>query len=240
MVLWRVIVKGERVQGVGFRESASHALNKSNIKGFARNLKESGKVELTLLFDGDESALRGLIKGIIGKISEKMPAAEGAEIDRTDRLTDDYTERQISQSERFEVRREDDLHEMVWALQGAGTLFAMATEKIDLLLEFKEEERAMRIASIRCELAHAQEKLQNAKNLELACLKEFIANPLIDIDRDALKRFVEFYYEFAEFREAPEDKRKSNLETMSRKVADMLKRLKELEDGLKGVGSKDS
>lgn len=57
MALWRVVVKGERVQGVGFREAAAHALTGQGMKGFARNLKESGEVELTLLFDGDKNVL---------------------------------------------------------------------------------------------------------------------------------------------------------------------------------------
>lgn len=81
MALWRVVVKGERVQGVGFRERAAHALNRLNVKGFARNLKEGGEVELTLLFDGDKTLLEGMINGIIKKIAEKMPMVEGAVID---------------------------------------------------------------------------------------------------------------------------------------------------------------
>lgn len=242
MALWRVVVKGERVQGVGFRERAAHALTRLNpsVKGFARNLKESGEVELTLLFDGDKTSLEDTINGIIKGIAKEMPMVKGAMIDskKTVLLEDSYTERQIRELERFEVKREDDLHEMVWALQGAGTLFSMATDKIDQLLEFKEEERTMQLASIKCELAHAQDNLGNATNLELICLKNFIPNPLIALEPETLKRFVEFYHDFVEFRETPEDKRNNNLKTMSEKVANMLKKIEELER-LKTEGEND-
>lgn len=228
------------MQGVGFRERAAHALNRLNVKGFARNLKEGGEVELTLLFDGDKNLLEGMINGTIKKIAEKMPMVEGTVIDskKTALFEDSYTESQIRELERFEVKREDDLHEMVWALQGAGTLFSMATEKIDRLLAFKEEERRMPLISIKCELAHVQDNLDNANSLELICLKNFISNPLIALEPEALKRFVEFYHEFVEFREAPEDKRKNNREMMSKKVTDMLEKLEELEESLK-TGEKD-
>lgn len=231
------------MQGVGFRDSAAHALNElklneQKIKGFARNLKESGEVELTLLFDGDKSRLEGTINGIIKKIAEKMPMVEGAAIGWIAPFKDDYTEGQIGQLKGVEVKREDDLHEMVWALQGAGTLFSMATDKIDRLLEFKEDERTMQLASIKCELAHAQDNLGNATNPELICLKHFIPNPLIALEPETLKRFVEFYHDFVEFRETPEDKRNNNLKTMSEKVANMLKKIEELER-LKTEGEKD-
>lgn len=177
---------------------------------------------------------------IIEAIAEKMPMVKGAVIDgkKTGQLEDSYAESQIRGLERFEVKREDDLHEMVWALQGAGTLFSMATEKIDRLLAFKEEERRMPLISIKCELAHVQDNLDNAKSLELICLKNFISNPLIALEPEVLKRFVEFYHEFVEFREAPEDKRKNNREMMSKKVTDMLEKLEELEESLK-TGEKD-
>jgi len=233
MTLWKLLVKGQQIQGVGFRERAAYAFNTLGIKGNARNIKETGAVEFLVLSDKGEESLRQVILGAIEKTSDLMPIARDAKIELILPVEDSHLENKLSKQEKFEVVREDDLHEMVWALQGAGNLFMTATKTINELLRYKKDERFMRLASIRCELAHAQNNIGAAKNLELVCLKDFIANPLVNIDAGKLQRFVDFYHEFAEFRAAPEGERKNELTKMSTKMDEMIRLTEAMEKNAK-------
>lgn len=219
MALWRIVVKGQQIQGVGFRERAAYAFNTLEIKGKARNIKETGEVEFLLLSDQGEEALRQVIAGVIEKTGELIPIALEAEIAHIAPVEEKYLEDTIAGVEKFEVLREDDLQEMVWALQGAGNLFMTATKTINELLKYKKNEMSMRLKAIRCELAHAQNKMGNAKNLDLLCLGNFIANPLVSIHPETLQPLVDFYHDFAEFKAIrEEEERKKEMTNMANRI----------------------
>lgn len=234
MALWRIVVKGQQIQGVGFRERAAYAFNTLEIKGKARNIKETGEVEFLLLSDHGEEALRQVIAGVIEKTGELIPIALEAKIAHIAPVEEKYLEDTIAGVEKFEVLREDDLQEMVWALQGAGNLFMTATKTINELLRYKKNEMSMRLKAIRCELAHAQNKMGNAKNLDLLCLGNFIANPLVSIHPETLQPLVDFYHDFAEFMAIrEEEERKKEMTNMANRIKKIMELVEKIEKDAK-------
>lgn len=118
-----VAAEGRDIQGITLRESIRVLANKHKVKGMVHNVKESGSVEVVCELKGDEKPDsffkeivemdEPLFKGCINSTDSKMT-----------RLA--YTPAENAPVfDGFKIRREDELTEMVWALQGAGRVFEM-------------------------------------------------------------------------------------------------------------------
>ncbi len=126
---YKVVITGKTetdVHGVGLREFISKVANSEKVKvdGNIRNIKNSNRVEILCKTKDDIVKLVDVIKQTIKDNpiidSDEINFGEPKEVkDETIEIVDD----------KFEVIREDELTEMVWALQTAGKA-VLSQEKI--------------------------------------------------------------------------------------------------------------
>jgi len=223
MALNRAIIRGDRIQAAGFRESIAAALRKTGVRGTARNIRDRQEVWLEILSDKPFS--RQDLQHAIDLVQEKNPLVKG-KIEEFEGCEDQITEKRILGT--FQVIREDDLHEMVWALQGAGTLFSHATEKVTELLDIKKTEKGMRLNSLRIELAQVQNVLlkDHGSQREPICLRDFISSPMIKVPDQLLEELMNFYYEYGEYRNSTKEDRIKRKGPMLERTDKMLQQLK--------------
>lgn len=225
MALNRAIIRGDRIQAVGFRESIADALRKMGVLGTARNIRD--RQEVWLEIRSDKPFSRQDLQHAINLVHGKNPLVKG-EIAEFEGCEDKITEKRILAMGMFQVVREDDLHEMVWALQGAGTLFSHATEKVTELLDIKKTEKGMRLNSLRIELAQAQNALlkDHDRQRELICMRDFISSPMIKVPDQLLEELMNFYYEYGEYRNSAKEDRMKRKGPMLQRIDKMLQQLK--------------
>lgn len=111
------------VQGIGLREEIREIAVKIGINGVAKNEKKNGKVKVVCLVQNDEKAAEFFSKILAsqnplirGKIDEQKS--------KKTKITFDPPQTN-HQFDGFHIEKEDELTEMVWALQGAGKVFAL-------------------------------------------------------------------------------------------------------------------
>lgn len=122
---WRFLFKGEDaadIQGVQFREEIKKKACKLEIKGQVRNLKERPngfQVEVICETESEEGATKFFEE--IKRIQNPLIKLDKASAEMSTKLFNEFKD--------FNIVREDDLSEMVWALQGAGRVFANQEEE---------------------------------------------------------------------------------------------------------------
>jgi len=120
MPLWKIIIEGRtayHVQGVNLRESVVSGAYKEGVKCKVRNKKGSKKVEVIFKCEDEKHAIL-FKKGVSSEIKKNRMVEPGYEISEPEAYIDPaITEEDVND---FEIEREDDLTEMVWALQNAG------------------------------------------------------------------------------------------------------------------------
>jgi len=189
--LCRIVIDGETassVQGAELRETVQKIARGMGITGQIRNVKGKPRVEVIC---GKEKS--DLLFEEINKLKKRGDVLFRIKnIFKTDELFDDFQD--------FDVVREDDLSEMVWALQGAGKVFVSASKKVEDMPGYKKSEVIGRLESVKKELLYAQGNIVNVD--DFVCLKQFISDPLIDFtaeekeEEDLIRRLIEFYHEF--------------------------------------------
>lgn len=208
----KFIISGDSVQGIQLRETIAHIASQCQLKGYAKNLL-NGDVEVLFIRKDNDNGIKKCLKDAVetcrnaGLIShedaDKITINERSvnlfEVgDKT--ITDEALEQEMTTEKNFKVVREHELREIVWALHGAGRVFQSASEKVAEMLNYKEREVNGRIKSVKRELMHVQNNLTNVD--DLVCLKQFIAEPLIDVsigkpeEEDIMRMLIEFYYDF--------------------------------------------
>ena len=116
----RIMIIGETansVHGSELREYIQRIANNMSINGQIRNIKGDSKVEI--ICEGEKEKLDNFFKKI--KKLEKCK-------DKLFNIKEVNNEEELFEFKEFKLVREDELSEMVWALQGAGKVF-YATEK---------------------------------------------------------------------------------------------------------------
>lgn len=115
--LWKFVVRGDTpydVHGVGIRETVrkiAHSFD-PGLEGKVRNIKGQPVVEV--ICRCDEEKLKGFVRIVDSKLKEN-PLVGSIETGKYEPYAD-----HVIRFDGFEVVREDDLTEMVWALQNAG------------------------------------------------------------------------------------------------------------------------
>lgn len=111
------------IQGIGLREEIRETAVKLGINGTVKNEKKNGKVKAVCLVENTEKALDFFNK-ILGTAN---PLIQGKIDEQKSRKTKIIFEPpQIDHNfDGFQIEKEDELTEMVWALQGAGRVFEM-------------------------------------------------------------------------------------------------------------------
>lgn len=226
MAVYRVIVRGDRIQAVGFREGVATALKKMGLIGRARNVRDRQEVLLEIV--PNEKFGKNDLQNAMDELHKENPLVKGEITDFKER-DDPDVEEEIRNSRTFLVVREDDLHEMMWALQGAGYLFNHATKMVTALLEIKKAEQDMRLKSLKIELTQTQNVLSETDKTpptELTCLKDFISNPTKELPGHMLEGLIAFYYEYGDFVNSSEDEKSKRRQGMIERISGMLKSLK--------------
>jgi len=125
---WSFIIKGEdesELHGKTYRLLIKKTINK-NAFGYVRNIKHKAEIEVCLVAIKKRDAEKLKIKIQNELINAK---AEGLNFGKLYKFEDDI------KYENFEIVREDELTEMVWALQGAGQIFLESAKKQDIILK---------------------------------------------------------------------------------------------------------
>jgi len=125
---WEFVFSGsaEDIHGIGLRESIRGiAIGVAKgILGEVRNNKKDGTV--SVICQAEYAVAEEFLKNILA--GEKK-------IDKHTKTQVDYPDEKASKFNSFTVKREDELSEMVWALQGAGKVFSSVEEKRKLALD---------------------------------------------------------------------------------------------------------
>lgn len=210
----RFIINGPNVHGVQLRETVVNLGRSLRIKGQARNLL-NGTVEVLFIYADNGEDIKKCLQRAILKLREN------GMIDRSDfesvringktvneiEINDTYEDKAIEEkinADDFTIIREHELQEIVWALQGAGRVFQFASKKLEGMLHYKRVEVIGRLRSVEKELMHIQNNIADVD--EPVCLKQFIADPLIDlsaekpVEEDLLRSLIEFYYGFIKYK----------------------------------------
>jgi len=180
--LMRIIIQGKTatdVQGIGLRDKIQRIAKDMVIKGMVRNVKGEPKVEIICEAERANELYERIEKlknEIRGNFIVNKPSAQ---------LFDEFDD--------FYIKREDDLTEMVWGLQGAGKAFKEA-EKMR-----EENRKRMLIKSLTQELnsilVHI-DKLRHKEpvsSLRVICLENFLREPPLDINDDLMKNLNDLY-----------------------------------------------
>jgi acylphosphatase len=212
-MILRFIISGDNVQGIQLRETIAKEANHAGLQGQTRNLL-TGEVETIFLCENNKDAIKNCINKSIGNIIES-DLLDVDEIDsirindkkwhesEPEEILDEKTEERLKKT-KFVLVREAELREMVWALQGAGKVFLSASLKVETLLGYKEKEVRGRLESVKRELLHMQNHIENVH--EPVCIKQFIADPLIDLtagkneEEDLIRDLIEFYHDYVSYK----------------------------------------
>lgn len=120
------LLEGDQIQGIGLREALKRICAGLEIGGFVRN-REDGKVEM--ICKASQKQRETLASTIALEIPKNLlihgPTMAATEINEA------TIKRQYGTIDFavFSVKRDSDLREMVWGLQGAGYLFLLVERK---------------------------------------------------------------------------------------------------------------
>lgn len=216
----RFIISGPSVQGIQLRETIYKKARKNELQGRSKNLTDGTVKVLFVYKDKDNETKKKIIECLKDSIKAVMKSGLIDEWDAknilinektADKITidddsydDKNTENRINSNKFFTITREHEQQEIVWALQGAGKVFFLASQKIENVLIYKKMEVVGRLESVKKELLHVQSNLRNVD--ELVCVKQFISDPLIAIDKEKgetnklVEHLIEFYHQFEHYR----------------------------------------
>ncbi len=243
-MIHRFIISGDNVQGIQLREAITREANHSGLQGQTKNLL-TGEVEAIFICENNKDAIKKCINESVDKVikSGLLDGDEAESIRINDKsrhesepeeVLDEKTEERLKKN-KFTLVREAELREMVWALQGAGKVFLSASLKVETLLGYKEKEVLGRLESVKKELLYMQNSFENVD--EPVCLRQFIADPLIDLtsgedeERDLIRGLIELYYEYLAYkkieRHSKEEKNEmaSKIETRRTEIDRLIERL---------------
>lgn len=175
MPLWKILVTGTTpmdVQGINLRESIAHVACAMRVYCKVRNKKGSNVVEIVCKCAGEAEA-NGFkdALGVLGK-ENKMVKMENVKIGELARYEDPALKE--SDVNGYDIEREDDLTEMVWALQNAG--------KALLLQEKLRKESLFRALDAEMEafqqvIEQLEEKSSYGEFFPTVALEGFLGNP---------------------------------------------------------------
>lgn len=231
-MIHRFIISGDNVQGIQLRESFAKKANSRRLKGSIRNLSD-GRVEALFLCRGNEEDILECVKDAIAVLDKKglldneelrsiQINGKPVETFEAGIIQDEETEK-LFEGGNFALVREHELKETVWALQGAGRVFFIASEKVDDLLGYKKKELSGRLESVKRELLYIQSNMKNVG--DPVCIRQLITDPPGDFspkehEEDLITNLIEFYHDYATYkREQDPNSGKRDGETEQQLVA---------------------
>ncbi len=152
----------------------------SKINGTVRNLKGKAEIEIFIVAESLDEVLI-----LCEKINNET------QINGQLTTISEATWCKVEDFKDFELIREDELTEMVWALQGAGREFSQTTNKLEKIQQNLEERdgkrRLARLSSLHLELGNLKKKIELLKNsrntfetrkLQYVALEQSIRDPV--------------------------------------------------------------
>lgn len=186
---WEFVLKGadaHDIHGVQLRETIRRIAADKKIAGDVRNIKENGTVLVRC--EDAQTAIDAFYDEIL-KIQAKDFLISLDTQKSFKRKVTVEPKHDFELPEEFAVIREDELTEMVWALQGAGKIFA-AGEK----LKERKLVEALKLAVIEisaCADEHNQDTPSN-RNFIITALENFISTGPVE-DADRVKQVYDLY-----------------------------------------------
>lgn len=194
MTLWKVIIEGQTEMdshGVGLREMISKLASEQvpKVEGKVRNVKGSKIVEIVCR--ATEDSARGFVERVRKELADS-PLIDLGKLDF--KLSSPMEDQRIEDSIRpgeLEVIREDDLTEMVWALQTAGrAVLSQETVRARNILRAVLSELSL-VQNFVNEATQSEE--DRGRRLNLISIEEFISNPIEKVGYDAIIGMHELY-----------------------------------------------
>lgn len=184
------------------------------VKGRVRNLKE-GTVEVLCECDGETA--RKFYRAILRKAEEKrVRIKEDACTQPTDSVFPVFTS--------FDIIREDDLKEMVWALQGAGRIFQEQEEvaREEFLKGFLYELR-----SISDCLREVLARGVKSRGLRTFAMENILRQPPSSLNGEVISRIGDLYYLCLEINGSPRGKVGDELKETINEVLSLVSSIEE-------------
>jgi acylphosphatase len=189
MAIWRMVFWGATdmdVQGVYLRQIIKEIADSKElcVKGHTRNLKD-GSVEVLCECD----------KATADKLFSSIKQSSVFKRIKIDENKCESPTQKIFAFESFEIVREDDLKEMVWALQGAGRIFK---EQDDIK---KEEALRGLFYELRSMSDYAQEMLEkndHKRTFRMLSMENIMTCPPSGIDETIVSQIGDLYQRCSE------------------------------------------
>ncbi len=121
---YRIKIEGKLgydIQGVGLREIIRLYASKRSLNGFVKNERDGSVV---IVCKGTEKNIEPFCKDLNERLMLDNPLVKANLPVKKEKLNPSTAELLYKFNEGFCIEREDDLKEMVWALQAAGKVFA--------------------------------------------------------------------------------------------------------------------
>jgi acylphosphatase len=226
MAIWRMVFWGATdmdVQGVYLRQVIKEIADSKEfcVKGHTRNLKD-GSVEV--LCECDKATADKLFSSI-----KQAAAVKRIKIDEN--KTEPPTQK-IFEFDSFDIVREDDLKEMVWALQGAGRTFK---EQDDIK---KEEALRGLFYELRALSDYALEMLEknnHKRAFRMLSMENIMTCPPSGIDETIVSQIGDLYQRCSEINGLPKGHFNEDLK---KELQEILSLSSALEDNLRKKGFK--
>ncbi|MFH1126858.1 MAG: acylphosphatase [archaeon] len=243
-MITRICITGPSVQGVQLRETIRSIANKLKLKGAVENHKNGSVMAIFVYTKEQEDNIKKCILGALEKVKKSMEISEPEfseicinekPIDsfELNKIDDKQIETELIKEDIFVVRREHELQEMVWALQGAGRVFSNSAKAVKHVSEQKEIAAHKRLNSVMLELMHVQTDISGLRCIDdLVCLRQFIIDPLINFtdghDNELLDEMIELYYMFKRYNK--EKLSEENTKILISKFGKVIKMIENVEE----------
>lgn len=247
MTMWFFVIRGEdetEIHGKRYRSRIREFASKTpEIRGSVKNVKGAPEIEVRLVADdkGKASEFRVQLEQFLNSEREKKLVFGDLRS-----FEDDAGKYQT-----FEVIREDELTEMVWALQGAGDVFLSSSERIKELMVTRDlrKERGL-LGALKLEVGFIREKAEEmskrvSDNVEVGrfqfqqdCLRKALVEPAWADNDDFLQLTSDLFHSINREDDEPFEslsphyklKELENLEKIASEYYDLLDtRIKELD-----------
>jgi acylphosphatase len=192
MDLWEFVLWGrEDLHGIQLREAVKKLADEKKLVGTVQNEKSNGSVIVRFYAENEEQA-----KTFFEKILEiQNPLIEG----KIDKLKSEKRKVVFSPEEKnlfpqeFKIKREDELSEMVWALQGAGKVFAIAEEQREKRHEQKLKQALEHgMAHISSQASELKSNQKSARYFILLTVEQYLREATAK--NDLITNLYDLYY----------------------------------------------
>ncbi len=192
MELWEFVLWGhEDLHGIQLREKIKKLADEKNIVGMVQNEKSNGTVMVRCYAQGSEQANEFFEKILV--INDPLIENKIDQLKSEKRKVILEPEEKKPFQQEFKINREDELSEMVWALQGAGKVFAIAEEQREKHHQQKLEQALEHgLAHISNKASELKANPKSVRHFILLTIEQFLREATAK--NDLITNLYELYY----------------------------------------------